>query len=138
MGTQGQVWLCSTTSAGSLASYPPQDGGPSFTAQCGVWCYSHHISIPGSRKEEGTDKETERVGQLSLGESPRIYTSVYISSARTKFQGKPCHDTDWEMCSLFFLGDLAQILLYHYERRGECILRVVSQPVLWGPHCLRQ
>lgn len=121
-----------------LIILPPQDGGPSFTAQCGAWCYSHRISIPGSRKEEGMDKETERVGQLSLGESPRIYTSVYISSARMKFQGKPCHDTDWEMCSLFFLGDLAQILFYHYERRGECILGVVSQPVLWGPNCLRQ
>lgn len=58
----------------------------------------------------GMKKETERVGQLPLGESFQIYTAVYISLARTKFQGKPRHDIDWERC-FFFLGDLAQILL---------------------------
>lgn len=37
--------------------------------QCDSWCDSHYIYIAGGRLEEGKNKEAEKVGLLSLGES---------------------------------------------------------------------
>lgn len=52
---------------------------PLTTVQCDSWCDSHHIYIPGGRLEEGMNKEAEKVGLLSLGESVQeLHLTIHL------------------------------------------------------------